>query len=145
MIFLTENDVLGGGEQVYHVERTILETGELFKDGAHIIYVNGSKIDETELGKFLHDMKCQNASDMYDAYLAQRVRYFKEDTEGVATVCKKVEEYGDKRAAEAAAKAAAESAAKLYKRKISLDEIADIVNYPVDMIKQWLGIASQQA
>ena len=40
VIFITENDVLKGGLPIYHVERAILETGKLFNDKAHIIYVN---------------------------------------------------------------------------------------------------------
>ena len=42
VIFITENDCMGQGLPLYHIERTIQETGKLFKDGSHIIYVNGS-------------------------------------------------------------------------------------------------------
>ena len=36
IIFITSNDVLEGGLPVYTIERTIQETGELFRDKAHI-------------------------------------------------------------------------------------------------------------
>ena len=42
IIFITSNDVLKGGLPIYTIERTIQETGALFKDKAHIVYVNGS-------------------------------------------------------------------------------------------------------
>lgn len=42
VIFITENDIMGRGLPLYHIERTIQETGTLFNDGSHIIYVNGS-------------------------------------------------------------------------------------------------------
>ena len=37
MIFITEKDVLEGNLPVYHIDRTIKETGEVFNDKAHII------------------------------------------------------------------------------------------------------------
>ena len=36
IIFITSNDVLKGGLPIYTIERTIQETGALFKDKAHI-------------------------------------------------------------------------------------------------------------
>lgn len=39
--FIIENDVLGRGMPVYHVERCILEFDGLFGDGAHILYAIG--------------------------------------------------------------------------------------------------------
>lgn len=41
----------------------------------------------------MHDFSCTSADEMYYQILADRVRYFKEDTEGVATMCKIMEEY----------------------------------------------------
>lgn len=42
VIMITENDVIGNGEPIYFVERQIINTGELFGDGEHIVYVNGA-------------------------------------------------------------------------------------------------------
>ena len=78
VIFITENDVLKAGLPIYHVDRIIQETGEPFGDEAHIIYVNSQIKNETELGKLMHDF-------------ADRVRYFKEDEEGVLTMCREME------------------------------------------------------
>lgn len=36
VIFITEKDILGRGLPLYRVERTILDTGEVFNDGPHI-------------------------------------------------------------------------------------------------------------
>ena len=41
VIFITENDVIGKGKPLYHIERKIEETNEPFDDGEHIIYVIG--------------------------------------------------------------------------------------------------------
>ena len=58
----------------------------------HIIYINSQIKDETELGKLMHDFSCTNADDMYYNILAERVRYFKEDQKGVASMCKAMED-----------------------------------------------------
>lgn len=92
VIFITENDVLGDGLPIYHIDRTIRETGELFGDESHIIYVNSQIKDETALGKLMHDFSCTNAKDMYYEVLADRVHFFKENEKGVAIMCKAMED-----------------------------------------------------
>ena len=92
VIFITENDVIGAGLPLYHAERMILETGKSFNDEQHILYVNAQITDETELGRLMHDMWCVEAEDMHYSVLADRVRYFKENEEGVATMCRAMEE-----------------------------------------------------
>ncbi len=92
VIFITENDVIGEGLPIYHAERMILETGKSFGDEQHILYVNAQIKDETELGKLMHDMWCVEPEDMHYGILAERVRYFKENEEGVATMCRAMEE-----------------------------------------------------
>lgn len=92
VIFITENDVIGRGLPLYRIERCILETDELFDDGSHILYVNGSYRDDTPLGKLMHDFSCTQPSDMNYGILAERARYFKESKEGVAIMCKAMED-----------------------------------------------------
>ncbi|MCD8099236.1 MAG: PD-(D/E)XK nuclease family transposase [Oscillospiraceae bacterium] len=94
VIFITENDVLGGGLPMYHIDRTVEELGHTpFGDGSHIIYVNGAYSDETNpIGKLMHDFRCISAADMYYDVLADRVRYFKETEGGRTQMCKMVED-----------------------------------------------------
>ena len=92
IIFITENDILKAGLPIYHIDRMIRETGKEFGDGAHIIYVNSRVKDDTKLGRLMQDFTCTNPNDMNYPVLAQRVRYFKEDTKGVATMCRAFEE-----------------------------------------------------
>lgn len=91
-IFITESDVLGDGQPVYQIERCILKSGKMFCDGAHILYVNGACQGDTPLGKLMHDFFCTTADEMHYDVLAERVRYFKEHKEGVAIMCKAIEE-----------------------------------------------------
>ena len=43
----------------------------------------------------MHDFFCTNSKDMNYSILAQRVRYFKEDTKGVAAMCRAMEKMRD--------------------------------------------------
>ena len=92
VIFITENDVLGKGKPLYHIDRVIKETGENFGDEAHILYVNGAYRDESPIGILMHDFSSTDAKDMKYRTLAERVRYFKEDEKGVAAMCKAMED-----------------------------------------------------
>ena len=91
VIFITENDVMKSGLPIYHIDRVVRETGKLFEDEEHIIYVNSQIKDETKLGRLMHDFSCTDAKDMYNKVLADRVRYFKEDERGVEIMCREME------------------------------------------------------
>ena len=101
VIFITEHDVIGEGRPIYHIDRTISESGNLFGDKSHIIYVNGEITDDTELGKLMHDFHCTKAGDMNYKLLADRVRYFKETQKGRNAMCAIVEDYAAEREKEA--------------------------------------------
>ncbi len=138
VIFITENDVLGAGKPLYHIERTIRETGEDFKDGAHIIYVNSKIQDETALGRLMHDMYCTDPDDMNYKILADEVRYYKEDTKGVSKVCKIAEEIFDEGRMEGEIKNSKKVAANLAKQGIPIDSIAMAVEQSVPVVERWI-------
>ena len=92
VVFITENDVMGEGNPIYWVERCFLKSGQQFEDGSHIVYVNGAYRDQTPIGKLMHDFACTDPADMYYETLADRVRFFKESKEGVAVMCKVLED-----------------------------------------------------
>ena len=100
VIFITEHDVIGKNMPVYHIDRVIRETGDLAGDGSHIPYVNGAWRDESPIGKLMHDFSCTDPNDMNYELLANRVRHFKEDKEGIRAMCKIWEEVRDEGAKE---------------------------------------------
>lgn len=127
VIFITENDVLGGNEPIYHIERVVKETGLDFEDEEHIIYVNGAYRGDTPLGKLMHDFSCKNPNDMHFKLLADKTRYYKEDEKGVAAMCKIMEDLidGEKR----------ESALRLLKiGKLSNEEIAIGLGLAIEVV-----------
>ena len=136
VIFITEHDVLGGGCPIYHIDRTIKETGTLFGDESHIIYVNAQIKDDTALGQLMHDFSCTSAEQMHYQILANRVRYFKEDTEGVATMCKAMEDMRNEAAREATKAKTVSIARRMLKSgKYTYEDIADILEISVDEVK----------
>lgn len=79
VIFITENDVLKGDYQAYHIERMVEETGKPFNDGLHIIYVNGAKQEDSAIGRLVHDLTCADPKQMHSKVLAERMRLFKSE------------------------------------------------------------------
>lgn len=101
VIFITENDVLGHGCPIYHIERVIQETGDPFGDQEHIVYVNGAYEDDaSQIGRLMHDFRSTKAGEMYYGDLADRVRHFKETEEGRSTMCRSIELMRDESRAE---------------------------------------------
>ena len=132
VIFITENDIMKAGLPIYHIDRTVKETGELFGDESHIIYVNSQIKDESALGKLMHDFYCTDPKDMNYKILAERVRYFKEDEKGVATMCRVMEDMRNETAREERI-AMAQRLLKLG--KLSYEEIAETAVLTVEEVK----------
>ena len=133
VVFITEHDVIGKGRPLYHVGRYIFDTNESFDDGSHILYVNGAYRDETPIGKLMHDFSCTDPADMYYGLLADRVRFFKESKEGVAIMCKAMEDMRNQAALERAKSVAYRI---LATGKFSLEEIADMTELSLDEVKK---------
>lgn len=133
VIFITENDVLRKGKPIYHINRVIEETGESFDDGSHIIYVNGAYRDDTPLGKLMHDFSCSNPADMNYKVLAERTRYFKEDKEGLESMCKVVEDMINEEVKESNIGIVMRM---LERGKLSIEEIAEDVGLSVEEVKR---------
>ena len=136
VIFITENDVMKRGLPIYHIDRVIRETGETFGDEAHIIYVNAQIKDETNLGKLMHDFSCIDPNDMKYQVLADRVRYFKEDQKGVATMCRAFEEVREESIREGARATSIAVAQRMIRNgKYSFDEIAEMSGLTLAEVK----------
>ena len=92
VIFITEGDIFGANKALYHVDRIVKETKKSFGDEAHIIYVNSKVQNNTVLGRLMHDFYCTDAKDIKNRKLAKRVKFFKEDKEGVKIMSNVFEE-----------------------------------------------------
>ena len=99
VIFITDKDVLGEGEQLYQIERVIRKSGSLFRDGSHIFYFNTSRQDDNALGKLAKDLKEANPKEIKSKVLSHRVASLKEgklDKEGEKKMNVLLEKYRKK-------------------------------------------------
>ena len=60
---IMQKDYLRCGLPVYTINCYIEELGTVFKDGSHIVYVNGSYRGNDPLGKLMSDFACKEAKE----------------------------------------------------------------------------------
>lgn len=136
VIFITENDVIGRGEPLYIIERQIVNIGEPFDDGEHIIYVNGASRDgQTELSQLMHDFFCTDPDDMHFKALAEKARFFKQDEKGVAAMCKVMEDMRN----ETARQRTVEIAQRMLNMGLSHVQIAEATDLTIEQVKEIAG------
>ncbi len=150
VIFITENDVLKGGQSLYPVERMVKIKDEyvLFGDGTHILYVNGEYRGDDAVGKLMYDFFCNNPDDMNYEELAKKARYFKREEEGVNTMCKIFEEIKEEGRVEGkeegreegllegAKKNQKEIATRMIKENMSLGDISRLTALPINVLEE---------
>ena len=136
VIFITESDVLGGNAPIYHIDRTIRETGKYFGDESHIIYVNGENRDETPLGLLMHDFTCKNPGDMKYSKLAERTKFLKESEKGVASMCRIMEDLWKEASEKSERKTKLEMARKIILAgEMSKDKVKELFGLSDDDLK----------
>lgn len=141
VVFITENDVLGGGLPLHRIGRYDYSAGVPFDDGAHIIYVNGAYRGDSPVGQLMHDFACTDPSEMHYSALADRVRFYKESKEGVAIMCKVMEDMREQSLKEGIKEGRRESSMETAKRMLaagsfSLEKIAVLVGLDLDEVKK---------
>ncbi len=151
VIFITEHDVLGAGLPIYHIERTIMETGQQFGDGVHIIYVNGEMAGHsTPLERLVHDLLCTNADEMFFPELAHAMHRIKSTPEGVYEMGSLSEKIHREGFAAGEAKGRAEGKAEgelflvrnmLKKGVLPLDEIAEYGEMSLEEVQKLAVLA----
>ena len=151
IIFVTQDDTLGYKLPIAHVDRIIKENGADFGDEAHIIYVDSSKHEDTELGRLMHDFHCKAASDMQDGVLAKRIFELKESEKGVEYMCKEMEEIRSEGIAvglevgrvegrmEGKVEAQREMAKRLLDLGMPVEQVAQVAKVSVQLIQEWFS------
>ena len=142
VIFITENDVLGGELPLYHIDRTIRELNKPFDDKSHIIYVNGQYRGNDPIGSLMHDFSCTQADDMKNKVLANKARLLKESEQGESQMCRAVEELVE----EFAAAEKVETAIKMLEQnRIKEDELADFFGFTPEQVQEVLSLYKQSS
>ena len=95
--------------------------------------MNGEYRDETPIGKLMHDFSCTVPDDMYYDELAERVRFFKESKEGVAIMCRAMEDMRNQTLREGMIEVAKKL---LTDGTLTLEKIAECVGLSLDEVKK---------
>ena len=149
IIFILEHDIFERGLPVYRVYKTLNiqdDSGNNlpFDDDCNIMYINGEYKGDDPLGKLMHDFSTSNADEMFYTELADRMRFLKQDEEGIEMASKIVEEYGDIRAAEAlqqgiqqgAQQKAIETARNFKAKNVDINIIAECTGLSVEEVQK---------
>jgi len=123
VIFICEHDKFNQNKPIYHVEKTIRETGEGYDDGAHILYVNGEYFGNDDIGKLMHDFNCKNTKEFYFKPLAEGVRHFKETEKGREAMGETLDSLARKYAHELAGEMASEMATEMANEMVSEKQV----------------------
>ena len=133
VIFIYRHDKYKKGLPLYHIDRYVKETGELFDDGSHIIYVNGSYKGNDEIGRLMADFHQTNSEHMHYMTLAQSVKHYKETEEGRGQMCEAVEKYAKEYAKEYAINEKVVSVKNLMENmKLTLEQAMDALGIQGD-------------
>ena len=137
IIFITEKDHFGKGKPIYRFDRYCNDSDIALNDGLHIIYVNGEYRGDDDIGWLMHDFSCTRSDEIYYTELAERVRYFKEDEEGVRNMCRSIEEMLKEYGEEVTEKNKLEFAKRMINAgKIPLEEIAEYTGLSVESVEK---------
>ena len=91
LVFITEQDIFRMNRPLYHIDRVIKESGEYFRDRAHIIYANAAYEGDDALGRLMADFRESDPDRMHNPELAKRVRTLKTSENEVRDMCKAME------------------------------------------------------
>lgn len=116
MIYISEKDIFHKQRTLYHVQDTIIETGDLVDNGLKEIYVNTEVQDNTKVAALMglfHKKELDNLDKELFPNTYTQFTKLKNDNREVARMCDKIQNY--------AKKEAIYSAIEIYDEEFALD------------------------
>lgn len=150
VIFIYKHDKFRKGLPLYHVERYVGETNEQFRDGSHIIYVNGNYKGNDEIGQLMQDFREKNPECMHYTELAESVKYFKEKEGGHEEMSEIVERYINERVEERVEERVKECVEERVKERVEKEKTISVQNlmnnmkWTLDQALDALGIKGKE-
>ena len=142
VIFIYKHDKFQKGLPLYHVDRYVGETNEQFRDGSHIIYVNGNYKGNDEIGQLMQDFREKNPECMHYTELAESVKHFKEKEGGHEEMSEIVERYINERVEERVEERVKERVEK--EKTISVQNLMNNMKWTLDQALDALGIKGKE-
>ena len=122
LIFITEKDVFGGNQPVYHIDQVVREMdSQLYDDQLYRLYVNCSYSGtggSQAIRDLIHDFTCKNPDHIINPKIAENMKFYKKG-EGLPVMSETIRRlFKDEleEAAEQAAEEAAEQATEQERR-----------------------------
>ena len=78
VVVITPSDPFHKGLPVYHVSRTVQETGKEYGDGSGIVYLNGQWDGDDAVGDLAHDLRYTRPEEMRYDVLREAVKPYKD-------------------------------------------------------------------
>ncbi len=150
VIFIYKHDKFRKGLPLYHVERYVGETNEQFRDGSHIIYVNGNYKGNDEIGQLMQDFREKNPECMHYTELAESVKHFKEKEGGREEMSEIVERYINERVEERVEERVKECVEERVKERVEKEKTISVQNlmnnmkWTLDQALDALGIKGKE-
>lgn len=146
VIFIYKHDKFQKGLPLYHVERYVGETNEQFRDGSHIIYVNGNSKGNDEIGQLMQDFREKNPECMHYTELAESVKHFKEKEGGHEEMSEIVERYINERVEERVKECVEERVKERMEKEktISVQNLMNNMKWTLDQALDALGIKGKE-
>lgn len=141
-IFITEHDVFHRKQPYYLINRTFHDTNGLFDDEEHILYINGEYTGDDEIGHLMHDLKCSEPDDMYNADLAASVRRYKKTKGGQKEMGDYIDEQRQKTKAEVMVTNIQHLIQNMH---MSVDDICKALEITPEEYQEYLKIAKHSA
>lgn len=93
IIYISEFDVFAERKTIYHIEKTIHETGTIIDDGVHEIFVNTAIDDGSPISDLMRCMGQKEVNNEHFPCLSNRVNYLKNTEGGTRVMCEVMEKY----------------------------------------------------
>lgn len=120
-IFISKFDLFKKEKTVYHIDRTVRETGAVSDNGLQEIYVNTKVDDGSDIAELMRIYKEQETYDYVKfPHTSKRKHQFIVNEGGQKEMCELVENYAKEVAAEAAIKAAKENEKSMVRKLLEM-------------------------
>lgn len=127
IIYISSFDIFEENRTIYHIDRTIRETGTVVDNGFYEVYVNTAVDDGSKKAELMQYMKDTKGVCSDFPRISRRVKYFKEEQEGVKDMCELLEKYGIEREQEGLAEGERREAKRVAKSMFEQGMSYDIV------------------
>ena len=93
LIYIAKFDIFKRGHTVYYVDRIVRGTELVADNGVHELYLNANGRDHSKIGELMRFFLHSTALEPNFPRIASRVEYYKENEQGVNSMCEITQRY----------------------------------------------------